>query len=50
LLALLPSTGIGQDLFSLRRQIVNSTGAVCEQKILVFVLQMEKFKQSTWMG
>jgi hypothetical protein len=24
--------------------------AVCDQKILVFVLQMEKSKQSMWMG
>jgi hypothetical protein len=30
--------------------VVNGAGAVCEQKILVFVLQMEKPKQSTWMG
>jgi hypothetical protein len=29
---------------------VNSAGAVCDQKILVFVLQMEKSKQSPWMG
>jgi hypothetical protein len=29
---------------------VNGTGAVCDQKILGFVLQMEKSKQSTWMG
>jgi hypothetical protein len=28
---------------------VNSFGAVCDQKILVFVLQMEKSNQSTWM-
>jgi hypothetical protein len=31
-------------------QDVNSAGAVCDQKILVFVLQMEKSKLSTWMG
>jgi hypothetical protein len=29
---------------------INSAGAVCDQKILVFVLQMEESKQSTWMG
>jgi hypothetical protein len=29
---------------------VNSAGAVCDQKILGFVLQMEKSKPSTWMG
>jgi hypothetical protein len=28
---------------------VNCTDAVCDQKILVFVLQMEKSKQSMWM-
>jgi hypothetical protein len=29
---------------------VTCTGAVCDQNILVFALQMEKSKQSTWMG
>jgi hypothetical protein len=30
---------------------IAATGAVCDQKILVFVLQMEESKQqSTWMG
>jgi hypothetical protein len=29
---------------------VNGAGAVCDQKILVFVLQMEESKQNTWMG
>jgi hypothetical protein len=29
---------------------VTGAGAVCDQKILVFVLQMEKPKQSKWMG
>jgi hypothetical protein len=33
-----------------QEKIVNGTGAVRDQKILVFVLQVEKSKQSTWMG
>jgi hypothetical protein len=30
--------------------IVNSVSEVCDQKILVFVLQMEESKQSMWIG
>jgi hypothetical protein len=29
---------------------VNGTSTVCDQKVLVFVLQIEKSKQSTWVG
>jgi hypothetical protein len=29
---------------------VNGAGAVWDQKILVFVLQMEKSKKTMWMG
>jgi hypothetical protein len=31
-------------------EIANGAGAVRDKKILVFVLQMEESKQSTWMG
>jgi hypothetical protein len=30
--------------------IVNGAGTVCDQKILVLGVQMEKSEQSTWMG
>jgi hypothetical protein len=40
----------GQFLLAVFATNVNSAGAVCDQKIPVFVLQMGKFNQRTWMG
>jgi hypothetical protein len=39
-----------QGVFFVSGGFVNGTGAVCDQKILVFMLQMGKSKQSPWMG